>query len=152
MRKFLNVIQLLMVLMITTTAAIAEVTSMTPDVAREKALAGEIILIDIRRPEEWAAAGVPDAAILLDMTSPDFMSKIAAIRAQSPGTPLALTCQSGGRSGYLTREFDKIGLDGIIDVVGGFGGSNVDPGWQKRGLPVRAPTDPVNPQVSVTQP
>jgi len=125
---------------------------MTPDVAREKALAGEIVLIDIRRPDEWIDTGVPDVALLVDMTSRDFLAKIAAIRRENPDIPLAFTCRTGSRSNYLTGELEKMGMSGLIDVVGGMLGSRADKGWAKRGLPIRSVNDPVNPMITVTQP
>lgn len=151
MRKLFGILQVLTLLLVGA-AASAEVISMTPDIAREKALAGEIVLIDIRRPDEWSETGVPDVALLVDMTDPEFIVKINAIRAQSSGIPLAFSCRSGNRSGRVTAELDRIGMRDIIDVVGGFSGSRVDQGWAKHGLSTRAYGDPVNPQISIIQP
>ena len=152
MQKFVNLMKVLAVMLFAGTAAHAEVEKMTPDVAREMALAGEIILIDIRRPEEWAQTGVPDVALLADMTSPDFLKIITAIRLQSPDTPLAFSCRTGSRSNYLTGELEKLGMSGLIDVVGGLQGSRADKGWIKRQLPIRSVNDPVNPAITVVQP
>jgi len=151
MQKLFKLLQVLAISLIATTAN-AEVTKMTPDVAREKALAGEIVVIDIRRPEEWAETGVPDVALLADMTQRDFLTKINAIRMQNPDVLLAFTCRTGNRSGYLTGELEKLGMSGLIDVVGGMSGSRVDPGWAKRSLPIRAVNDPVNAAIVITQP
>lgn len=152
MHKILNTLRMLALLMIAGTTATAEVVSMTPDVAREKALAGEIILIDIRSPDEWAASGVPDVALLVEMTDPNFIEKINAIRAETPEIPLAFSCRSGNRSGRVTSQLDRMGMPDIIDVVGGFLGSRVDAGWAKRGLPSRTHSEPVNSQIAAMQP
>lgn len=152
MQKMFKLFQVLAVMIIAGTAANAEIVKMTPDVAREMALAGEIVLIDIRRPEEWAETGVPDVALLADMTSRDFLAKLTAIRLQKPDIPLAFTCRTGNRSNYLTGELEKLGFSGIIDVVGGMSGSRVDKGWARRGFPIRSVNDPVNPLITVTQP
>lgn len=152
MQKIFKLIQVLAVMIFAGTAVNAEIIKMTPDVAREMALAGEIVLIDIRRPEEWAETGVPDVALLADMTSRDFLAKLTAIRLQSPDIPLAFTCRTGNRSNYLTGELEKLGYSSIIDVVGGMSGSRADKGWSKRGLPIRSVNDPVNPSITVTQP
>ncbi len=152
MQKIFNLFQVLAVMIFAGTAANAEITKMTPDVAREAALAGEIVLIDIRRPEEWAETGVPDVALMLDMTSKDFLTKLTAIRIQSPDIPLAFTCRTGNRSNYLTGELEKLGFSGIIDVVGGMSGSRTDKGWARRGLPVRPASGQVHPRITVTQP
>lgn len=152
MQKLFKLFQVLAVMVFAGTTANAEIAKMTPDVARELALAGEIALIDIRRPEEWAGTGVPDVALLADMTSRDFLAKITAIRLENPDILLAFSCRTGNRSNYLTGELEKIGMSGLIDVVGGMSGSRVDKGWAKRGLPVRAVNDPLNPMITVTQP
>ena len=152
MQKIFKLFQVLAVMIFAGTAASAEILKMTPDVAREKALAGEIVLIDIRRPGEWAQTGVPDVALLADMTSRDFLQKINAIRMENPDIPLAFSCRTGNRSNYLTGELEKLGMSGLIDVVGGMSGSRADKGWAKRGLPVRSVNDPVNPMITVTQP
>ena len=152
MQKIFKLFQVLAVMIFAGTAANAEIATMTPDVAREKALTGELVLIDIRRPEEWAQTGVPDVALLADMTSRDFLAKITAIRLENPDVLLAFSCRTGNRSGYLTGELEKLGMSGIIDVVGGLQGSRVDKGWIKRDLPTRSVNDPVNPAITATQP
>jgi len=130
----------------------AEITQITPDVARDMALKGEVILVDVRRPDEWTATGVPDVALLADMTQRNFLDKLQAIRAQSPNIPWAFICHSGNRSAYVSQQLEKFGWSGIYDVVGGVSGSDVDAGWIGRGLPVRGINDPVNPVVAITQP
>lgn len=134
------------------TSATAQVAQMTPDEARAKAIAGEIVLIDIRTPPEWEETGLPDVALTADMTDPAFIQTLLAIRDQNPATPLALICRTGNRSGYVTGELYKAGMTNVIDVVEGMSGSGVGPGWKTRGLPVRIPADPVNVQVATIQP
>lgn len=152
MQKIFKLFQVLAVMIFAGTAANAEIAKMTPDVAREMALAGEIVLIDIRRPEEWAETGVPDVALLLDMTSKDFLAKLTAIRLQSPDITLAFSCRTGNRSNYVTGELEKLGFSGLIDVIGGMSGSRADKGWAKRGLPIRPATGLIHPMITVTQP
>ena len=152
MQKLFKLLQALTVMVFVGTSANADVVKMTPDVVREAALAGELVLIDIRRPEEWAQTGVPDVALLLDMSSRDFLTKLTQIRLQSPDIPLAFTCRSGNRSGYLVGELEKLGFSGLIDVVGGMGGSRADKGWAKRGLPIRPANTDVHPSIGFTQP
>lgn len=152
MQKLFRALTVLAAMIFASTNANAEVVKITPDVAREKALAGELVLIDIRRPEEWAETGLPDVALLLDMTSKEFLHGINAIRLQNPDVPLAFTCRTGNRSNYLTGELEKLGYSGLIDVVGGMSGSRVDKGWVKRGLPVRSINEPINQLITVTQP
>ena len=43
--------------------------------ARAAQESGDLILVDIRRPEEWAASGVPAGAERIDMRSSDFPAR-----------------------------------------------------------------------------
>ena len=56
--------------------------------AREAALAGEVTLVDIRTPQEWAATGVPDVAHALDMTEEGFVQKLLALYEAHPDLSL----------------------------------------------------------------
>jgi len=133
-------------------SAHAQVRQMTPDEAYAKALAGEIVLIDIRTPEEWAETGVADVALRNNLHASDFIPTLLTIRDQNPETPLALICRSGSRSGYATTQLYQAGLTNIVDVVEGMGGSGMGPGYIARGLPMRASNAPVNPAISTVQP
>ena len=133
-------------------SAHAQVQQITPDEAYAKALAGDIVLIDIRTPEEWAETGVADVALQDNLYAPDFIQTLLAIRNQNPAIPLALICHSGSRSGNATGQLYKAGLTDVIDVVEGMGGSGVGPGYIARGLPMRANGTPVNPAVTTVQP
>jgi len=133
-------------------SAQAQVQQMTPDEAYAKALSGEIVLIDIRTPEEWTESGLPDVALQNDLYAPDFIQKILAIREQNPGIPLALICRTGNRSGNASAQLYQAGLTDIIDVIEGVAGSGVGPGWFARGLPVRTADAPVNPAITTVQP
>ncbi len=61
-------------------------------------------IIDVRTPDEFAAGHV-EGAINIDLTSPDFATKIAEL---DPSGNYALYCRSGNRSGqavqYMTEQ------------------------------------------------
>lgn len=44
--------------------------------AHELALSGEIILVDIRRPDEWEATGSPASGYRLDLRRDDFVQAL----------------------------------------------------------------------------
>ena len=77
--------------------------ALTAKDAREAALAGELTLVDIRRPEEWAASGVADVAHTLDMTQEGFVQRLVDLYQTHPERPLALICASGARSAKWVR-------------------------------------------------
>jgi rhodanese-related sulfurtransferase len=84
-------------------------TLSTPD-AHSAALPGEVVLIDIRRPDEW----------------------------QRTGVPIALICARGVRSRGMTARLTAAGFTNIIDVPEGMLGSGAGSGWLMRGLPTVA--------------
>lgn len=104
--------------------------------AYELAKAGEITLIDIRRPDEWAATGIPEGAAPLDMRREDFIAELSKITAGASDKPVVLICAGGVRSGRMRAALTDAGLTNIQDIPEGMGGSNAGPGWLARGLPV----------------
>jgi rhodanese-related sulfurtransferase len=109
---------------------------MTVREAHQRTLAKEVILVDIRRPEEWADTGVAEGAIRLDMTSPVFEARLAGLRAENPGKPIALICRTANRTRHVQEVLGRRGWTGIIDVRGGMLGDGISKGWLDEGLPL----------------
>lgn len=114
----------------------APVTRMSPDEAYAAAAAGDIFLVDIRRPEEWQQTGVAEGAIGLDMTRDNFVPSLVTLRRAAPDKPIAVICRTGNRSDYVTKALAAQGFPGLVDVSEGMVGGRNGPGWLKRGLPV----------------
>ncbi len=109
----------------------------TPDVHRAAAT-GEVLLIDIRRPDEWQLTGIGEGAVPLDMRREDFAEVLLTLTQGRTDTPVALICARGVRSRGLSGRLRAAGFTGIIDVPEGMLGSGAGAGWLKRGLPVVA--------------
>lgn len=109
---------------------------LTPPKLLERLRADEVILIDIRRPDEWAATGIAEGALPIDMRSEDFIEQVSAAMQAAPGRPIALICARGVRSRRVTAWMVENGLTSVIDVPEGMLGSRAGPGWVARGLPV----------------
>ncbi|WP_102110063.1 rhodanese-like domain-containing protein [Oceaniglobus roseus] len=98
---------------------------------------GRVVLVDIRRPEEWAATGSPGNAYRLDMRRDDFAESLAAlIDRQGDMLPVALICARGVRSARLANRLVRQGFINVMDVPEGMLGSLAGPGWLARGLPL----------------
>lgn len=121
-------------------AYMEEIGYMEPETAYKAALAGEIILIDIRRPDEWLSTSVGEGAIGLDMLEDNFLPILAALRHANPDMPIALICRTGNRTGNVTRALAKQGFTGLVDVSEGMEGGDDGPGWLRRGVPTYAGT------------
>lgn len=110
--------------------------TLTAPEAHEKALSGAITLVDIRRPDEWAASGSAGPAVRLDMRREDFAQALAAAVNGDRAAPIALICARGVRSARLGNALRAAGFTRIIDVPEGMFGSAAGPGWINHGLPV----------------
>lgn len=106
-----------------------------PD-AHAAALAGEITLVDIRRPDEWVRTGIGVGAVPIDMRVPDFADRLLATVEGRRDAPIALICARGVRSARLAARLAEAGFTNILDVPEGMMGSGAGPGWLRRGIPV----------------
>ena len=109
-------------------------TVMSPPEALTAAEAGDILIVDIRRPDEWAKTGIAKHAVPIDMRADDFLVQLAAARS-SDTQPVAVICARGVRSARMTRRLETAGIGPIVDIPEGMLGSRAGPGWLKRGLP-----------------
>ncbi|MGL4324790.1 MAG: rhodanese-like domain-containing protein [Beijerinckiaceae bacterium] len=117
------------------------VAAITPREAHERAARGELLLVDIRRPDEWRQTGVAAHAVTLDMTERAFIEKLKAARAAaskgSADFPVALICRTANRSSSLQEALLKNGFTHVIDVKGGMAGNMSTRGWLAESLPIR---------------
>lgn len=100
----------------------------------ERQQRGDIVLVDIRTPEEWAD-GVAEGAVRLDMRDPAFAQHLADLRAANPGREIALICATAGRTGDVQRALAAQGVR-VVNVRGGMQGTFWQRGWRSEGLPV----------------
>ncbi|KMW59926.1 Rhodanese-related sulfurtransferase [Candidatus Rhodobacter oscarellae] len=108
---------------------------MTPAEALAAAAAGEILLVDIRRPDEWKKTGLGAHAVPIDMRDNEFIARVKAART-SETQPVAVICARGVRSARMTRLLEQAQVGPIVDIPEGMLGSSAGPGWLKGGLPV----------------
>lgn len=104
--------------------------------AHAKAVAGEIILVDIRRPDEWESTGSGEGATRIDLRVDNFAARVQEAADGDLNAPVALICARGVRSARVSNQLIAAGFTNIIDVPEGMLGSAAGPGWLARGLPV----------------
>ena len=118
-------ILLITALLAGSTSLRAEVTHVD-SVALERLLQRGVPVIDIRTSEEWRETGIIEGSRLLTFFDAqgryDFrtwLSELAAIASQDES--FALICDSGGRSGLVSRFLDEqLGYQRVYNVPGGF--------------------------------
>jgi len=143
-RRLLIASALLLPFVITVSTLVAEPSMAQTSSARmlaSEALplvqSGEMILVDIRTPEEWAQTGVAEPAHVNSMHVPGFLERLDEILDGSKDSQIALICATGGRSAYLQGELKKRGYKNVIDVTDGMIGSGAGPGWLGNGYATR---------------
>jgi rhodanese-related sulfurtransferase len=114
-------------------------TDMTVAQAHEAAMRKQVLLIDIRRPDEWERIGVGAGAIPIDMRRSDFIPALLHLTEGRPDVAIALICARGVRSARLTAQLQDAGFTNIINVPEGMLGSGAGPGWIAQGLPITHP-------------
>ena len=112
--------------------------SMSAQRAHDLARSGDVLLIDIRRPEEWRDTGIGESAQAVSMHEKGFVEKLLKLTGGDRSKPLALICAAGVRSSFLRSQLSQIGFTSVIDVSEGMLGSAAGHGWLKAGLPVKS--------------
>ena len=120
-----------------TNVAAAGTSIMDAEQAYKAVQAGEILLVDVRRPDEWQRTGIADGAIQIDMRRPDFIDVLKKARLSKEHLPVAVICARGVRSKHMTGVITGAGIGPIIDIPEGMLGSSGGPGWLARQLPIK---------------
>ncbi|HWR78228.1 MAG TPA: rhodanese-like domain-containing protein [Thiobacillus sp.] len=116
-------------------------TLAAPD-AYAQAQAGQLTLIDIRRPDEWRQTGVAAGALRINMAHPQggpgFVRQVAAEMDGDRDAPIGLICRTGNRTTHMQQALRDAGFTQVYNIKEGMVGSSAGPGWLARGLPVEA--------------
>jgi rhodanese-related sulfurtransferase len=116
--------------------------TLTAPEAHAQAQAGQLTLIDIRRPDEWRQTGVADGAIRINMIHPQgvpgFVRQVGAELDGQRDTPIGLICRTGNRTTHMQQALREAGFTRVYNIKEGMVGSSAGPGWIARGLPVKA--------------
>lgn len=98
--------------------------------------AGDLVLLDIRSPAEWAQTGIAHGALPVTLHDRDFGRNLEAVRQRLAGRDLALICATGGRTGHVVSVLKANGITDVVDLSEGMMGNPHGPGWIARSLPL----------------
>jgi rhodanese-related sulfurtransferase len=136
MREVLVAIMLAATLVAATGQTQTSPLNIAPDEAHKLAAEKRAVLIDIRRPDEWAETGVGEHALKIDMEDPLFARKLSEALGGDRTRPVALICRTANRTRVVQQALMQQGYTRVINVEGGMVGNAADRGWIARGLPV----------------
>jgi rhodanese-related sulfurtransferase len=131
---------LVFLLLIFPTALLADGDLLSPPDAWTLAEKGELTIIDVRTPPEWAWTGVPKTAHRSNwwqLSGRDgFLEDVLEIAGNHRNRRIALICARGVRSSEATRFLKEQGFTNVADIGEGMLGSRAGPGWLGRQLPL----------------
>lgn len=105
---------------------VASLPQVTAQEAADALARGELRVLDVRQPAEWAEGHVDGATFV---TGGELPSRLADLPAPD-GRPLAVMCGSGFRSSVMTSVLRANGRDDAVNLIGGA------EAWRAAGLPV----------------
>lgn len=117
---------------------------LTAPEAHDKALHGEIRIIDVRAEREWRETGLPEGAVGASIHHRDGKQGFidAALKAVDGDRdrPIATIATTGVRSTRAQAWLVEAGFTQVYNVKEGMFGrhdeTGIEPGWLNRGLPV----------------
>ncbi|MBW2267297.1 MAG: rhodanese-like domain-containing protein [Deltaproteobacteria bacterium] len=110
------------------TAGVACSGEMT-DISQEELLeagAGELLVVDVRTAQEFAASHVPGA---IHIPHDELADRLAEL-GESRERPVVLYCESGRRAGWAVTTLSDAGFRDVRHLEGDMSG------WRAAGLPV----------------
>jgi rhodanese-related sulfurtransferase len=88
---------------------------LAPDAFEQQLNQSEVLLVDVRTPEEFAQRHLR-GAVNIDIYAADFMSRMQALDTTQT---LLLYCQSGNRSRKAINMLEHKGFKAVYDLEGG---------------------------------
>ena len=86
----------------------------------------KVVILDIRKPEEYAAAHLRNA---MHIPAEDLTNKLGRIERYK-ADPIVIVCVSGSRAARATSELKKAGFKDVSSMEGGM------KAWLDQGMPV----------------
>ena len=113
---------------------------MTADKAKVRLERGQMMLIDVRSPQEWRQTGIAPGASKVTIHDPGglpgFVDAVKATVSGNLDKVIAVICASGGRSTIAHQALPEAGFTRVMNIREGMLGGPYGPGWFPRGLPV----------------
>ncbi len=106
--------------------SVSQAVTLVNPAAAQALIANGSPVLDVRRPDEFAA-GHLEGAVNLNLESPDFTQQLAAL---DPAAAWVVYCRTGNRSAVATAQMESLGFTSLNDLSGGI------TAWEQDGLPV----------------
>jgi rhodanese-related sulfurtransferase len=92
------------------------ISEITPEALKQRIAAGEdLVLVDVRRPDEHAEKNISNSILITLDTLPDRVDELEQYRDRE----IILYCRSGNRSGQACMFLDLSGFANVVNLKGG---------------------------------
>lgn len=125
--------------------ALAEPGTLPADLAWQMVQRGDLVVVDVRTPTEWAMTGLPRDSHGINAKDRDFIAQARGAVLGDLDQPIAVICRTGDRSREAASVLEKAGFTHVFDIREGMlGNDESGEGWLKRGLPIDPFIPPYN--------
>ena len=112
----------------------------TANEAKVRLERGQMMLIDVRSPQEWRQTGIAQGARTVAIHNPGglpgFVEAVKAVVGGDLDKGIAVICARGNRSTIAHQALTEAGFTRVMNLKEGMLGGPYGPGWLPRSLPV----------------
>ena len=90
-----------------------KIERLSPREAHEGCKRGDVVIIDVRTPGEWARTGSPCGSHRISLGDSKLAPTVNGLLAANPNATIALSCLSGNRAKAAARRLKKAGVKPI---------------------------------------
>lgn len=91
----------------------------SPSQANAKTIRGDLVLIDVREPHEWAVDGTPAGSRCVALQSVNFIDDVTLLVDDDKAASIAVCCRSGMRGKKAAKLLQDAGFTDVVNVEGG---------------------------------
>lgn len=116
--------------------AYADIGSLPAATANKQVQRGELVLIDVRSPTEWAMTGMPRDSIGAPMQAADFIAQARGAVLGDLDQPIAVLGRGDEDAREAAEKLEAEGFREIYIIAGGMGSAATNTqGWLSSSLP-----------------
>jgi rhodanese-related sulfurtransferase len=95
------------------------IAKITPQQAHQEVSSGNLILIDVREPNEWADTGCPESAYRIALQNHNFIEEVLNLVNNDKNASIAVSCKSGMRGDEAVNRLKAAKFTNVVNVEGG---------------------------------
>lgn len=95
------------------------IPKITAQQAHQEVSSGNLILIDVREPNEWADTGCAENASRVALSNHNFVEEVLRLVKNDKDTPIAVSCKSGMRGDEAIKRLKAAKFTNVVNVEGG---------------------------------